>query len=257
MLFRRLVLFALAAGVVLGALLSAIQSWRVVPIISAAEVFERARAAELSATAHAGHEQDSGQHVHAAAEWEPTEGAERIGLTVLSDILAAIGYALVLLAIMAFAHRKGLATRFDWRYGLLWGLAGYAVVYVAPGLGLSPEIPGAADEAAAAASLTARQSWWIFSAICTAVALGTAAFAKARWRWVAALGLLAVPYLVGAPETAGVAFAGYPPEAVAELSKLAREFIWATAFANLLFWLGLGSASGWGMQRFLMKETVN
>ncbi len=262
MLFHRVVLSALLVGALSGLLLSAVQRWQVIPIIDAAERFEQARTPQAMAPArgevqthdHAGH--DHGAPAHPAGAWEPAEGVERIGFTVLSNVLTAAGFALVMLVAMAAALRRGastqrkVATRFDWRHGLLWGLAGYAVFFVAPALGLPPEIPGAE-----AAPLESRQLWWMLTVACTAVALTGAAFCKSPWRWTA-LALLLVPYLVGAPHFGASPFAEYPPAAAAEMAELAKRFVWATAIANGVFWIVLGILSGWAAQRFVKKAVV-
>lgn len=237
MLFRRIVLYALLVGSVSGLLLTAVQFWQVIPIIQSAERFEGEPA---SAPAHelAGHEQSAGV-------WEPAEGAERIGFTALSNVLTAAGFALIILAAMVASLRTNAATKLDWRYGLLWGAAGYAVFFLAPALGLPPEIPGAA-----AAPVEARQLWWLFAVVCTAAGLAGAAFGKSPWRW-SALGLLVVPYLVGAPYPPTAMFAEQPPAAAAELAGLARQFIGATAIANAALWLALGLASVWAVRRIV------
>jgi cobalt transporter subunit CbtA len=262
MLFRRIVLSALLVGALSGLLLSAVQRWQIIPIIDSAERFEKVRTPEQTGPAaqagqahdHAAHE--SAGHVHPAGAWGPAEGAERIGYTVLSNVLTAAGFALLMLAAMSTSLRRAAlakrtaVTQLDWRCGLLWGLAGYAVFFVAPALGLPPEIPGAA-----AAPLEARQLWWVLTVVCTAAGLAGAAFGKTHWRW-AALGLLAVPHLVGVPHPATSPFADHPPAAAAELVELARQFVWATAFANALLWLALGFASIWAARRWLLKEAA-
>ncbi len=250
MLFRRVVLCALLVGALAGLLLSAIQFWQVIPIIHRAEHFEQARApraTEPAREATQAHE-DAG-HAHPAGAWEPAEGAERTGYTLLANVLTAIGFALAMLAAMAASLKRKSVAKFDWRYGLFWGAAGYVVFFVAPSLGLPPEIPGAA-----AAPQEARQLWWVLAVVCTAAGLAVVAFGKTPWRW-AALGLLVVPYLVGAPHPATGPFADYPPPPAAELAELARQFVWATALANALYWLVLGSASAWAVRRYL-KEAV-
>jgi cobalt transporter subunit CbtA len=256
MLFRRVVLSALLVGALAGLLLSAVQRWQIIPIIDTAERFEQARMPQRTEPApEAGQAHEHAGHVHPAEAWEPAEGAERIAYTVLSNVLTAAGFALVMLAAMSASLRhvaltkRKAATKLDWRSGLLWGLAGYAIFFVAPALGLPPEIPGAA-----AAPLEARQLWWVFAVVCTAAGLAGAAFGKSPWRW-AALGLLVVPHLVGAPHLATRPFADYPPAAAAELVELARQFVWATAVANALLWLALGLASAW-VARWLLKEAV-
>jgi predicted cobalt transporter CbtA len=56
---------------------------------------------------------------------------------VLANVSMAVGFALMLVAAFALSGR-----RITWRSGLLWGLAGYGVFFVAPSLGLPPEVPG-------------------------------------------------------------------------------------------------------------------
>lgn len=247
MLLRRIVLSAVLIGALAGVLLSALQFWQVRPIIHGAERFEHAHAPVAVAPAReATQTPEHAGRVHAAEDWKPpSEGVKRIGLTVLSNVLTAIGFALVMLATMAAVLKSNPAVRFDWRTGLLWGAAGYAIFFVAPAVGLPPEVPGAE-----AAPLEARQLWWLLAAGCTAAGLAIAAFGNSPWRW-AALALLVVPHLVGAPHPGARPFADYPPEAAIALSELARRFVWATAFANAVFWLALGSAAAWVEGRFL------
>lgn len=259
MLFRRTVLCALLVGALSGLLLSAVQRWQVIPLIHSAERFEDVPAASVTASVHeatqphthAGHAHDDHSPASHAetGEWSPTDGAQRTGYTVLANVMTATGFALVMLAAVMCSLKRDAAAKLDWRCGLLWGAAGYAAFFAAPALGLPPEIPGAA-----VAPLDARQLWWVFAAASTAAGLAGAAFAKAPWRW-AALGLLVVPHVMGAPHLASGPFAGYPPTAAAELTELARQFVWATALANAAFWLVLGSASVWAVRRFL-KQAV-
>ena len=247
MLFRRVVLSALLVGVLAGLLLSVVQRWQVIPIIETAERFAQAQAPQAE-HAHAGHD-------HSAEAWQPAEGAERAAYTVLSNVLTAIGFALIILAAMAATLRSAAiarcqaVTRLDWLSGLLWGLAGYVTFFVAPALGLPPEIPGAES-----APLEARQLWWVFTVLFTAAGLAGAVFGKSHWRW-AALGLIIVPHLVGAPSPAGDPFAGHPPAVATELAALARQFVWATALANAVLWLALGLASIWAA-RWVLKDLV-
>ena len=77
MLFRRLFLCALFVGVLVGLFDSAVQRWRVVPLIFAAEVFESANDAPAVDYAHAA---DAGAHSHGAAAWEPEAGFERTAI---------------------------------------------------------------------------------------------------------------------------------------------------------------------------------
>lgn len=242
MLFRRIVLSALLAGVLAGMLLSIVQFWQVIPIIHSAERFEVARAT-VPPHGHTGHE-------HPADAWEPAEGVERVGYTLLSNVLTAAGFGLMMLAAMVALHKRNAVSKLDWRHGLFWGTAGYVIFFVAPSLGLPPQIPGAAET-----PLEARQLWWALTVACTATALAVVAFGKSYGRW-AALGLIVVPYLVGAPQPATNPFAEFPPAAAAELTELARQFVWATALANAVYWLTLGTAAAWAVRRFMKKAVI-
>ena len=87
-----------------------------------------------------------------------------------ANLVTAIGFALLLVAASEFAG--GIA---GWRQGLLWGLAGFAVFTLAPGLGLPPELP-----AMPAAELGARQVWWFGTVAATAAGLALIAFRRSR-----------------------------------------------------------------------------
>ncbi len=247
MLFRRIVFYALLVGAISGLALTAVQYWQVVPIIMSAETFEGGGEAAAPVAAHGEQGHSHAGHEHDGEAWGPQEGFERTFFTLLSNVLTAVGLALVLLAAMATAVRSNASTKLSWQHGLLWGAAGYAVFFLAPSLGLPPEIPGAV-----AAPLQARQFWWLFAVLCTAGGLAGVAFGKSPWRW-AALGLIVVPHLVGAPHHSGPMFPDQPPEAVAELTRLTREFFTATAIANAVLWLALGLSAAWAARRILTE----
>ena len=130
-------------------------------------------------------------HEHDAEAWEPSDGFERYAFTLLANLVSGIGFALILVAVSEFAGGIG-----NWRQGLFWGLAGFAVFTLAPGLGLPPELP-----AMPAADLFARQVWW------------TATVARDRGRPGAdrvppiaaasrllGVALIVAPHIVGAPQ---------------------------------------------------------
>ncbi len=160
-------------------------------------------------------------------------------------MLTAIGLALVLLAAMVTALRSNSDTKLGWHHGLLWGAAGYAVFFLAPAIGMPPEIPGAV-----AGPIQARQFWWLFAVVCTAGGLAGLAFGKSPWRW-AALVLIVLPHVVGAPQPPAEMFPGQPAQAAAELHQLAKQFFGATAVANAVLWLALGLTSAWAARRIL------
>lgn len=244
-IFNGIVRTAAAAGIVAGLLLTGVQHLQVIPIIQQAEVFEAAHdAAPAAPVVHA--HADGEQHAHAPAEaheeahshggWEPEDGVERTLYTALADVSMGVGYALLLAAVICL---RGAAV--TWRTGVLWGAAAYAVFFIAPSLGLPPELPGTA-----AAPVAARQAWWVCTALSTAVALGLLVFmsnhGRNLWLKVGAVALLFVPHLVGAPQPL--------VHAMAAPAELEASFIVATALANAVFWLALGGLTGYFYKKF-------
>src|SRR6195256_4810962 len=187
--FRSIVFSAAVAGLVVGTAVTVVQQFGTVPLILKAEVYEHAAEAAAKPTAgttavhqHAGHD-------HGVAAWEPRAGLERNSFTAAANILTATGFALVLAGIYALRGRP-----VTWHEGLLWGLGGFIVFTVAPGLGLPPGLPGSA-----AASLEARQIWWVGTAAATAAGLGLLVFPRTAWAAILGLCLISSPPLIGAP----------------------------------------------------------
>ena len=234
-IFSRIVATGAAAGIVAGLLLTGVQHLQVTQIIRIAETYEvAAQAAPAHEPEHEHeHEHEHGEeHGHEHGGWQPEPGFERTAYTALADVSMAVGYALLLAAVLTLRGKDS-----NWRQGLLWGAAGYAVFFVAPSLGLPPELPGTQ-----AAPVMARQAWWLCAAGGTAAALALLVWGRHWSLKVLAFVLLAAPHLVGAPQPAvhgGVA----PPE-------LARSFIVASALANAVFWLALGALTGHFQRRF-------
>ena len=225
-LFQRIFFAVLLAGLISGAVLAAIQAWRVTPLILAAEVYESAEPA---------HEHDAvaavPEHHHDAAAWAPADGFERTGLTVLADILTALGFAFILAAVSVLTGIPVTAAN-----GVIWGLCGFLVFQLLPAFGLPPELPGMP-----AAPLVARQIWWWGTALATATAL----FGIIKFRsWPAvAIGavLLLLPHVIGAP--------AIPEEASSVPAHLATSFAASALTASAAFWLVLGPAYGWLSER--------
>ncbi len=229
MVFRKVVYYSILIGIVAGLVLTAAQRLQVVQIIFAAEVYE-----STSIDAESG---GADNHTH----WSPETGFERTVLTAFSNVLTAIGYALILLSVMLAVQTwsPGKPNRLTWQRALGWSLAGYAIFWLAPSLGLPPEIP-----LQNAAELQDRQVWWVICVVCTAAGLGGLAFAPTPWRWLAPL-VIAVPYLIGAPHPEGPMFLGQTPESTRALEALAADFVYAAAIVNAVFWLVLGSLVTW------------
>ncbi len=234
-ILRRVLTAGLVAGFIAGTAVTLVQMLQITPLILAAEVFEDA----APAPAHVHDGATAGDHHHDGAPeaWAPADGLERGAFTWLANILAGVGFGLILAAAMAFAGRP-----VDARRGVIWGLAGYGVFAVAPALGLPPELPGMI-----AADLAARQVWWIMTVGGTAAGLALLVFTPSkpykRPLQIAGLALIVLPHLLGAPHLA--AEAGTVP------AELAARFVVASLAASALFWAVLGGAVGHVMAHLL------
>lgn len=224
--FRMLVVSALWSGLWAGLLLTAVQSIQVIPTLLQAEAYEE-QAALTSMPNHIHADSENGQaHQHEAEVWQPRNGWERTFFTGVANISLGVGFALLLGAASSICG--GIS---NWRSGALWGLAGYAIFFAAPSLGLPPEVPGTA-----AANLKDRQLWWLMAVFDTAIGLWLLVFSKTKLNKLLGSLLLLSPHFIGAPQ----------PEmhSSAAPAALANTFVVATAIANAIFWLILGSLMG-------------
>jgi cobalt transporter subunit CbtA len=206
----RVLAIGLIAGLVAGLAVAALQQVTTTPLILAAEVYE------------------SAQHSHAelaSESWKP-EGAERIAATSVADVATAAGYALILLALMLAA-----GDTIEPRRALAWAACAFAATGLATGLGLGPQLPGAAET-----DLFARQLWWAG----TAAATGAGLFVLLRRDEVVAkiLGaaLLALPHILGAPKPAA-------PESTAP-AELAAQFAASSLAVQAITWALAGAFVG-------------
>jgi cobalt transporter subunit CbtA len=246
-LFRNIVLAAVIAGFLSGLLMTVMQSFSTVPLILAAETYETAGgdepghdhshdAAHYAASA-AGTAAPAGPGDHHDTEaWAPADGIERFAYTAAANALSAIGFALV-----AIALAEALGGFGGWRGGLMFGLAGFLTVSLAPGLGLPPELPGMP-----AAELGPRQVWWISTAVCTAVGLGLLAYTRSALLAALAIVLFVAPHLIGAPLP--------PTHETAVPIELHARFVNAVYATNLVFWAVLGALAGVIRQRLRTGE---
>ncbi|HTV69154.1 MAG TPA: CbtA family protein [Rhizobiaceae bacterium] len=235
--FRNVVFVAALAGLVAGIVMAALQAYTTVPLILQAETFENAGGGEATAPAEAApaedHSHDAGTPAHSHDEegWAPADGFERFFYTSLANIVTGIGFGLVLVAVSELAG--GIA---NWRQGLFWGFAGFAVFTLAPGLGLPPELP-----AMPAADLGDRQVWWIGTVIATAAGLWLIAFRASMPLALLGVALIVVPHVIGAPQ----------PESHDSPvpDDLHHSFVVAVTVTNLVFWVVLGAAVGFFRSR--------
>ncbi|AJQ92162.1 CbtA family protein [Gynuella sunshinyii] len=245
MLFRRIILTAFLIGLLGGIVLTGLQSVEVWPVISSAEQYEQPETDHPDFSA--AHNDDVPEHTQDHEAWSPENGWPRILSSSLSNTLVSIGFATLLLALMALLQLTGI-TRLNTRRGLLWGLAGFAVFFAAPGLGLPPEIPGTL-----AAPLGLRQMWWIFTILMTSTGIGLLVFSPYRVK-VMGLVMVVLPYLVGAPHYSGALFSVTDSHVVVILHHLQQRFWLATGVTNFVFWLLLGSCCAWTVNRWILKD---
>jgi len=279
-MIKRIFLAAIAAGLLAGLLITAVQTVTTTPIILHAEKYENAGEGKaqqhgwlrpdgglvrtntkgLVQLADAGHGGKPGHghpladaghggkpgHTHLHANGDAARaggdagiggGLERLLFTGLANLLMGVGFALLLVACFALYGKP-----VDPRRGVLWGLAGFAVFTLAPGLGLPPEVPGSK-----AAAMTDRQLWWAFAALAAAGGLWLMVFAR-RHAWkVLGVVVIALPHLIGAPHPAEIG-GKVPPE-------LAGHFAAASIVVSAIFWASLGWLGGTFWER-LGRDTA-
>jgi cobalt transporter subunit CbtA len=232
-LFRNAVFTAAAAGLLAGLILAALQTYATVPLILQAEAFENAGEPAHDHGAASTEAAPAESHHHGDDAWGPEDGFERFAYTLAINIVSGIGFALLLVAASELAG--GIS---NWRKGVIWGFAGFAVFTLAPGLGLPPELP-----AMPAADLFARQVWWIGTVAATAAGLALVAFRGSAPLSILGVALIVLPHIIGAPQ---------PDSHESPIPEgLHHQFVVSVTVTNLIFWVALGGIVGLVRQRFL------
>lgn len=228
-MFRNLFLAALVAALCAGLATSAFQAWRVTPLIFVAESYE---GGEEEVHEHAaGEETGEGAvateaHVHDEDEWAPQDGFERTAYTILSNLLMAAGYALIIGAVSVFFNLP-----ITFANSLYWAAGGFAAFSLAPALGLPPGMPGMP-----VADTLARQIWWFGAALSTGAAFILVAKIRAPWALAVAVALVLLPQIIAAP-VAPDDPTGVPP-------RLTAEFVATVLYNAAIFWVVLALAFG-------------
>jgi len=232
--FFKIFIVAAFSSLIAGLLLTLIQQSQVLPLIQEAESYEQAVRLQMSVLESKSH-RSSMTHTHEHQDdkeaWQPEDGLQRNFFTASANVVFALGFALLLGATVTLRAKK-----INWRSGLLWGLAGYAIFVVAPSLGLPPEVPGTQ-----VAELANRQIWWVFTAFCTASGLAFIIFNHRLAIKIFGILLLIAPHVIGAPQ----------PEFHSSTApaELAQAFVFATLITNGIFWLSLGGLYGFFHQK--------
>lgn len=221
-MFSRILTSGLIAGAATGLIAALLQLYFVQPVLLHAELYESGQLIHNGAAA-----------VSAHPALPPFEWLRNM-LSVLFTMMIYAGYGLMLVALMALAAGRGQPITA--RHGLLWGIAGFVTLQLAPAFGLAPEVPGVA-----AADVTQRAIWWLGTAVATGLALWLIAFGRNWAAWGVAIVLILAPHLIGAPQPD--AFLGtVPPE-------LSAEFAGRALGTGLMAWVVLGLTTAWLWQR--------
>ena len=230
-MLKKLIVSALVAGFGAGVIIAALQIALISPLIIEAEEYESGALTHFAGAAeedaHGGHEDG---HAHAHSHDSDESWLARSARTLLSTTLASLGFAFVMVAGIGAAAHSGIETTA--RSGILWGLAGFVAVMLAPAMGLPPELPGSI-----AAPLEDRQIWWIGTAIASTAGLAAIAFGKNWAHWGAGIVLLAMPHVIGAPVT-DVYGGVVPPE-------IQGEFVGLSIGVSAIGWAILGLLGGY------------
>ncbi|EKD60500.1 MAG: cobalt transporter, subunit CbtA [uncultured bacterium] len=240
-MIQRMVTSALFAGFAAGLLAALLHFAFVQKLILLGEGYESGAVQHFGGVAVDAHGHDAASATdsapaetagdgHDSHSHEPAAPAEnRNAMTSLFFGLTYIAYALLLTAGFGLAQVYGKAIGL--REGLLWGLAGFAAFQLAPAMGLAPELPGTM-----AADLTARQLWWLGTAVSTGLALAVLGYGKGALSLALAALLLALPHVIGAPHPEG--FSGVAPP------ELAAAFATRSLGVGLIVWAALGALAG-------------
>ena len=212
---------ALLAGFLAGLCLFVIQRSSTLPLIHTAETYEKDSGLESRPDAFA---------------MEPLRSIS----TLLGDVLVAVGFGLIVTGIYTVSGSDG------WEFGLLMGLAGFVTFDLAPAVIVPPAVPGME-----VASLALRQTAWLV-AVASAV-----------------IGIILIFYLSGLARLSGFLFLVLPgvvfrlfvpipaPETpLHSLALLDRAFVTRTLGVMLVFWLILGTLSGYLFTRAQRKAAL-
>lgn len=232
-MIKRVLSAALIAGFLTAVLGSTLQFFLTTPLILKAETFEK-----HASTREVGQPLTIKVHLHldentpseTEENWEPSEGLQRVALTALATLVSAVGYALVLAALLLAA---GLEPSVP--IALRWAIGGFLAISLAPAIGLPPELPGMGNS-----DLIARQVWWLITVVGSGLGLYLIAVRRSRIAVVLGLMALTAPHIVGAPHGA---------EITKVPASLAAQFTARSLAVAFVFWAVLGLSLGWAWGR--------
>ena len=150
----------------------------------------------------------------------------------LPSVITGAGFALLLAGISLLT-----GVPITPKNGLIWGICGFLAVTVAPGAGLAPELPGMP-----AGDLVSRQVWWVGTIIATGIGIFLIATRRELIWLAAAVVLIALPHIIGAPQP--------PTHETAVPAGLAASFAANTIAASAVLWSLIGLFLGLALQKF-------
>lgn len=230
----RLFTSALFAGLIAGLIAALLQFTLVQGLILEGEEYETGDKSHFGGVLVLNEALEAGGSDVVIAEEEPQPMFKRYALTFFFNLVVFTGWSLILVA--GFAMVEAFGQTVSMKDGLLWGIAGFTAVHMAPAIGLAPELPGTP-----AAELELRQMWWVTTVIATALALALFAYGRSAVFIAIGLVLLVAPHVIGAPrlaEYAGLA----PPE-------LSGEYVARSLAVSMAIWAVLGLAAGYFWNR--------
>lgn len=230
-MIARALLAAVVAGLLAGLFMTAVQTWRVVPLIKIAETYENGDAETAD-----GHDHGETRPADEAADHDHGASAALMGRlpgTILANLVLGAGFALALAGLSLVSGRD-----ISVQNALGWGASAWLAVQLLPSLGLPPELPGFPY-----VDLGARQIWWMATVAFSATGLMLLAWGSAPWAKLGGLALILAPQIYGAPQFED--FEALVPAVIA--SDYAVEALAST----LAFWLVVALLLGWFNDRMV------
>ncbi|WP_420410222.1 CbtA family protein [Hoeflea sp.] len=230
----RLLLAALAAGLIAGLAMTPAQYVKTIPLIMQAESYEGGghdHGADAAGSAEAA--QDHGAHDHGD---DSMLGLGRLGDTILANLVAGGGFALMLAAVALLTGIEFPGGREGLMRGLLLGAGAWFCVQLAPSFSLPPAVPGFPY-----ADLQARQNWWMITVAVSGAGLWLLALRPETVLKLVGVVLIVTPHLWGAPVPEHI-FSEVP-------AYVASAYAAASLATTLFFWLLLGGLLGLFLSR--------
>lgn len=222
---QRLFASALFSGLIVGLIATALQFGFVIPLLLEGELYESGARLHFSATGSP--QSPSGAPPYTA------EHARHL-LTVAFNMINYTAFGLFMVAGYAILENRGQPI--TQRDGLLWGIAGFAIVLMAPAFGLPPELPGTI-----APEVGPRQAWWLGTVLATLAGILAISFVQGTFPVIIGLALILAPHIIGAPQLETY-FGIAPPE-------LSAHFVTRTLGVGLVAWLALGAFTAYFWNR--------